>query len=62
MRMHITETMIDASYEVMKAEAAKDGHDWDEIDRSHPDQMNRLREVIRAMLQAAADVASQQPH
>ncbi|WP_161489472.1 hypothetical protein [Sulfitobacter sp. EhC04] len=62
MRMHITDTMIDASYGAMKAEAVKDGHDWGEVERSNPDQMNRLREVIRSMLQAAADVASQQPH
>jgi hypothetical protein len=59
MRMHITETMVDASFAAMKAEAIKDGHDWEAIESAEPDQVKRFREVVRAMLQAAADVATQ---
>lgn len=58
MRMHISEAMIDASFAAMKAEAIKDGHDWEGAERDHPDQVKRFREVIRAMLLAAADVVA----
>lgn len=58
MRMHITEAMIDASFDAMKAEAIKNGHDWEEVERADANQVKRFREVIRTMLQAAADVAA----
>lgn len=57
MRMHITDAMIDASFAAMKAEALKDGHDWEAVVLTDPKQVQRFRDVIRAMLQAAADVA-----
>lgn len=54
MRIKITEQMIDASLAAMRAEAAKDGHSTEEMDDADPKAITRFREVIRAMLQAAA--------
>jgi hypothetical protein len=50
--------MIDASLSAMQAEAIKDGHSLEEIERADPNQAARFREVVRAMLQAAADVSA----
>lgn len=58
MQFHITEQMIDASFEAMKAEALKDGHDWGEVERADAKNTQRMREVIRAMLIAAANVVT----
>lgn len=58
MRMHISETMIDASYEVCIQEAVADGMTREEMEED-PQKVARFRQVLRAMLQAAADVAAQ---
>lgn len=59
MQIHITEKMIDASIEAARVEAVKDGHDWPEPDQYHEAGLARFREVVRAMLQAAANTLSQ---
>lgn len=58
MQIHITEEMVNASLEAMRQEAIKDGHDWGHVENAKPEEHARFREVVRAMLQAAANTLS----
>lgn len=52
LRLHITDSMVEAAFRAMMAEAIKDGFDERNFKEDYAD---RMREVARAMLQAAAD-------
>lgn len=55
MQVHITDEMIDASISAARAEAIADGQSTESFDNPDPQDMERFRQVIKIMLQAAAN-------